>query len=185
MAFPTRIYLTGFMGSGKSTVGAALAATLGYAFVDLDQVIEDAAGYSIAGLFAVEGEAAFRRREARALRDTAEKEEVVVALGGGTLVDEANRAFALQHGTVVYLDVPVDRLVDRLLRGRARADRPLLLDDEGRPLEHGALRERVATMLKGRQPFYRQAHVVVPVGADRVAVTVDRVRRALGHAGTD
>lgn len=109
-----RIFLTGFMGSGKSTVGRRLAARSGVAFVDLDRAIEEASGRSVSELFAAPGEAGFRGLEAQALRATASLEDVVVATGGGVPLDPANRSWMRRQGTVVWLDVPAPVLMQRL-----------------------------------------------------------------------
>ena len=170
----TRVYLTGFMASGKSTVGPRLARRLGYRFLDLDDAVEQRAGRTIPRLFAEEGETAFRVHEAAALRATGEDEEVVVALGGGALVDAANRAWALAHGTVVFLDVPPEVLARRLQT--SRRDRPLLRDQEGRPLGEHDLAARVRTLLGARRACYTEAHLTVEAGgsADAVAETIAR-----------
>lgn len=176
-----RIYLTGFMGSGKSTVGPILANVLGYAFADLDEAIEARAGRSVPEIFAEEGEAAFRALEAAALRETASRDHLVVALGGGALTNKANLHWALTHGIVVYLQVSLDALVRRLLR--ARVERPLLLDDAGALLSEVALREKISAMLARREPFYRQAQVIVAVDNQRVGITVDEVMKAIRQYG--
>ena len=176
--YPERVYLTGFMGSGKSTVGPILANAIGYGFTDLDEHIERRAGQTIPELFEQEGEAVFRALEAELLRETTERPYIVVALGGGALVAPASRRLARAHGTVIYLHVPVEQLVRRLRRGSA--DRPLLTDDEGNPLTSLHLRDRVEGMLRERLPLYRDAaHVTVDVGDRRVEDTVEAVLEAL------
>jgi len=175
--FEGRVYITGFMGSGKSTIGPILANVLGYAFVDLDETIEARAGKPVQRIFSEEGEAAFRTLEAETLRETAAQERVVVALGGGALIHEDTLPWVLAHGVVVYLRVPLDELVQRLRRGRVV--RPLLLDAAGRLLTTAALREKVGAMLDHRAPFYEQAHVVVDMANQSVGVAVDEVVKAL------
>ncbi|GIV62132.1 shikimate kinase [Rhodocaloribacter litoris] len=181
MSSSGRIYLTGFMGSGKSTVGPRVAAVLGYAFYDLDALIEARAEKPIPQLFAEEGEAAFRALEARVLRETARRSRVVFALGGGALADEDNLGWALAHGTVVYLRVPPAVLVGRLRAGQAL--RPLLCDARGVPLPPEALRGRVEALLARREPYYLRAHVVVDAGDLDAAQTVAAVLQALADAG--
>lgn len=176
-----RIYLTGFMASGKSTVGPRVAERLDLDFVDLDDVIEARAGQSIPQIFAEAGEAGFRRREAEALRATAERADVVVALGGGALVNEENLAFARAHGTVVYLRVPVEELVRRLEREADR--RPLLQDAAGVPLARKAMRARIETMLVERRRFYEQAHLTIDAARPVEEVVAAVVRRI--NTGTD
>jgi shikimate kinase len=118
------IALIGFMGSGKSTAAFTVAALLGRMAIDLDRVIESEAGESIAGIFAREGEAGFRRREAGALREQLDG-SVVVALGGGAVVDDANWRLVKQVATSIWLDAPLP-----VLWQRAGEDplRPLALD---------------------------------------------------------
>ena len=163
-----RIYLAGFMGSGKSTVGPKVADRLNLGFLDLDDHIESTAGRSIPDIFAEEGEMGFRQRETRALWDTADRDDVVVALGGGTIVDDANRDFATEHGLVIYLQVPAKVVVERVAD---EADhRPLLQDEHGKPLSREAMRQRIERMLSERRSAYEQADVTVE--ADRPPDTV-------------
>ena len=171
------MYLTGFMASGKSTVGPRVAERLGLDFVDLDAQIEAQAERSIPVIFEQDGEAAFRQLEVEVLRATADQSDVVVALGGGALVDADNLQFAKAHGTVVYLRVPADELLRRL---KHEADeRPLLQDESGEPLSEAAMRAKIERMLRARRSFYEQANVTV--AADQsvekvVAAVVNSVR---------
>ncbi len=167
-----RVYLTGFMASGKSTVGPRVASRLGQPFLDLDRLIAVQDGRSIPEMFAQEGEAYFRSRETDALRTTAETDDLVVALGGGALVDDDNRAFAEEHGLVVYLEVSPASIVERV---RDEADeRPLLQDDDGTPLPEPEMRERIEQMLDERRPTYEEASHTID--AERpVEAVVDRV----------
>lgn len=167
-----RVYLAGFMGSGKSTVGPPAAEQLGLAFVDLDGVIEARAERSILDIFAEGGEAAFRQLEADALRAVAERDRVMVALGGGTVVDDANRAFAQSHGLLIYLAVSADTILDRVARGAAY--RPLLQDETGTPLPLDRMRARIERMLDERRAAYEAAPVTID--AER---PVDAVAQAI------
>ena len=154
-----RIYLTGFMGSGKTTVGPRVAARLGQPFLDLDRLIRAHDGRSIPQIFAEEGEAGFREQEADFLRKTADTEDLVVALGGGALVDADNRAFAKEHGRVIYLEVSPATIVERV--GEEAEQRPLLQDEEGTPLAGAALLTRIESMLDERRESYEAAHATV------------------------
>lgn len=154
-----RIYLTGFMASGKSTVGPRVAARLGQPFLDLDRLIAAHAERSIPELFAEDGEETFRDLETAALHETVETEDLVVALGGGALVDDDNRAFAKTHGRVVYLEVDAETILERI--GDRADDRPLLQDETGTPLPENKMRERIDRMLAEREPAYADAHVSV------------------------
>jgi shikimate kinase len=157
------VYLTGFMGTGKSAVGRALARRLRRPFTDLDAAVEKAAGLPVAEVFARRGEAAFRRLERRALARAAARGGAVVALGGGALLDPRNRALAARTGTVVRLTCSRRELVRRLRR--SRAERPLL---DGGPLD-----ARVKRLLAARRGAY---------GGARFAVSTTRLSHAAAAA---
>lgn len=160
---PVRIYLTGFMASGKSTVGPLVADELDLDFVDLDDHIESDAGHSIPEIFAREGELGFRQRETKALWDVSRRDGVVVALGGGATVDPNNRDYAKEHGLLVYLKVDAETILDRVAD---EADhRPLLQDDDGAPLDRVAMQKRIERLLSERRSAYEQSHATVD--ADR------------------
>lgn len=155
----SRCVLSGPPGVGKSTAGAEVARRLGWEFIDLDTVVERAAGMTVAEVFAREGEAGFRAREAEALRSAVARERVVVAAGGGALVDRALRREVLRCARVITLRAPVDALRERLSHG---AERPLL---KATPLE---------SLLAMRRAAYAEAHATVDaVGA--VAEVAERV----------
>lgn len=169
------------MGSGKSTVGPILANVLGYRFEDLDALIEAHAGKPPASVFAEDGEAAFRRMETALLRESGLREGIVVALGGGALASEENVAWALEHGTIIYLRVEAKRLARRLWW--SPNERPLLLGEDGEALSEDALHQRVKAMMARREPFYRRAHITTDVGALGIGETVDAVAKALRRQG--
>jgi shikimate kinase len=114
---PTRIVLTGFMGSGKSTVGRMLAAELGYQFLDLDKLIEQRAGQTVPEIFSAHGEPHFRTLEHEALADTLTQEQTVTALGGGAVETPANHALLANtpDTAVIHLDAPFAVLYARCL----------------------------------------------------------------------
>jgi shikimate kinase len=142
------IFLIGFMGTGKSTVGRLMAAALGFAFTDLDEVIAREAGRSVAQIFAAEGEAGFRCREEAALRAAATMRRTVIATGGGAACREDSLAVMLAAGPVVALSAPPAEVIRRTGTG------------PGRPLLHQkADPEGVASaLLAQREPFYARAH---------------------------
>jgi shikimate kinase len=156
--FPQRLYLTGFMGSGKSTAAKSLAGQLGFTFIDLDRLVAVLAGRPIADLFA-EGEAAFRAAERETLERTFDRPQIVVATGGGALAAPGAMEAAQAVGRVVYLRLPAEVLIARLEADPA--PRPLLQDAHGQPLRGGALRARVEALLAERTPRYEQADVVI------------------------
>ena len=168
MKAPSRVYLTGFMASGKSTVGPLLADSLGHRFVDLDWLIEAKAGRPIPLIFAEGGEPAFRVAEAEALDETTRSSRMVVATGGGALVTPAALRTARMAGPVVWLRASADTVVHRL--GDATG-RPLLAGPDGRPLWGAALRERVESLMAEREAYYAQADVIVDANAPAAVVT--------------
>ncbi len=179
-----RVYLTGFMASGKSTVGRRLAKEVGFGFVDLDDEIQAERGQSIVEIFRDEGEAAFRKYESDALRETESLQAFVIAVGGGGLVDDENMTWALKHGLVVFLDPPVDELARRLRRSRTR--RPLV---ESMRDSREELKRYVAGLLGERRPAYERAHVVFRPSRGSVYANArslaKRLQPLLGPEGTD
>ena len=173
---PRRLFLVGMMGSGKTAVGPLLADRLGYAFLDLDREVERRMGTAVAVLFAERGEAAFRQAEAAALAEAAVRPRVVVATGGGTLLDPENLARVRAAGAVVYL-----RATPETLAGRLAGDvgRPLLLDGERRPLDRPSLVARLAGLLAQREPAYRRTDVTVDVEGLTPPEVAEAVIRAL------
>ena len=145
--------LTGFMGSGKSTVGVCLAELLGWTFADLDSEIEKRERRRISEIFSADGEARFREIEAEVLLETLENAitPAVVALGGGTFIQPPNRDVLHSHGAVtIYLEGEFDLLLSRC--GVEEGTRPLMQD-----------MTRFRKLFDERQPIYRLAQVVVQV----------------------
>lgn len=144
-----RIFLLGFMGSGKTTIGKKLARTLGYAFVDLDKVIETRAEMSITQYFELHGEAAFRELERDCLQNEISSENVVVATGGGAPCFFDNMEWMNQNGATVYLMLSPKALASRL---QGSTGRPLLSGLQGVELSRF-----IETKLESREPFYKKA----------------------------
>jgi len=139
------IFLVGPMGTGKTTIGRHLAKSLHMEFFDSDQEIEERTGADIAWIFDIEGEAGFRRREAAVIDDLTCRENIVLATGGGAVLDPKNRQYLKQRGTVVYLHTDVDLLVRRTAKDTKR---PLLQTDDP-----GA---RLRELMAAREPLYRE-----------------------------
>ena len=145
-----RLFLIGYMGSGKTTLGRAFAKDAGLSFIDLDWYIEERAHRTISELFAEEGEEGFRRLERRMLHEVSEFEDVVIACGGGTPCYYDNMDFMIQAGITVYLDASEDVLFRRLKV--ASVNRPLL---KGKT--DSELRDFIAEGIKARMPWYGKA----------------------------
>jgi shikimate kinase len=163
------IFLVGMMGSGKTTLGRALAQRLRLRFVDTDRVMVDRTGVPITTIFEIEGEEAFRRREAAVLAEVAEGDAQVVATGGGAVLAAENRDVMRRRGTVIYLRAQVESLWERT---RHDTSRPLLATPDPR----GTL----AALLEKRDPLYREAaHLIVDTGSQSASALVNRVVSAL------
>jgi shikimate kinase len=172
----TRTYITGFMGSGKSTVGPLLAASLGYQFIDLDAAIEAKEGQTVPEIFRERGEPDFRSLERRELRLLSTRGGIVVATGGGALTDPGSLAIVRESGVLVYLEVPFDMLLARL---RGRRGRPMIEAEDGTPLGDEQLRERITSLFRTREPFYRKADIIVDAGSRPPLDTVSAILKSL------
>jgi shikimate kinase len=145
-----RIYLIGYMASGKTTLGAELATALEWPFTDLDDVIIHTAGKTVSRIFEEDGENTFRLLEQQALHQSFSLPHAVIACGGGTPCWFDNMVMMNANGITVWINAPEAFIIDRLLA--ARAQRPLVA-----ALTDAALRAHVSAQLQQRLPFYRQA----------------------------
>lgn len=156
------IYLLGFMGSGKTTVGALLARELGWPFIDLDTTLEAGQGMTVREIFEQEGEAFFREVERAALREASRSQPAVIALGGGTFVQPLNLEFIrATGGATVWLDCPLEELHRRC---QGMVTRPLFRDLED-----------FRRLYEQRLPFYRQAEFSVSTGARAPEEVVEQI----------
>jgi shikimate kinase / 3-dehydroquinate synthase len=159
------IFLVGLMGAGKTTIGRLLARKLGKRFVDSDHEIEARTGASIPWIFEIEGEASFRRREADMIRELAGQHGLVLATGGGAVLDAGTRALLAERGTVIYLRAGINSILQRTSHDR---NRPLLQT----PNPRGKLEELTAQ----REPLYREvADLVIDTGRPNVQSMVHAI----------
>jgi shikimate kinase len=149
-----RIYLIGFMGSGKTTVGRPLATRLGYQFIDQDDVIEERFGMTITEIFAKVGEPEFRKTEREVLADLSQMDHVVIATGGGCPCFFDNMETMNRHGLSIYLKGDPKTLVHRLKD--SHGTRPLIKDKSEEELI-----QYVTDKLAEREPFYSKAKYTV------------------------
>lgn len=151
MEAQTNVWLIGPMGAGKTTIGRQLARDLGREFIDSDHEIEARTGADIPWIFDIEGEAGFRRRERAVIEDLCTRSGLVIATGGGAVLDPLNRADMARSGLVVYLSASPDRIHARTRRSQHR---PLLRTADPRA--------RIAELVAERDPLYREiADVIV------------------------
>ncbi len=168
------IFLIGPMGSGKSAVGRQLARVLDMPFLDSDQEIEHRTGVDIPMIFEREGEEGFRRREHDVIADLTARERIVLATGGGAVLDADNRRHLAERGWVVYLETSVAQQAERAGRTRHR------------PLLHGVdPGQRLQELMQIREPLYRSiADFTLSTNRRRVPQVIERVTAAYAAART-
>jgi shikimate kinase len=163
MTRPSRIFLVGPMGAGKSTIGRQLADSLGMDFADTDQEIQRRTGVDIPTIFAYEGEDGFRVRERQVLDDLTRLDNQVLATGGGVILDADNRRDLASRGLVIYLYCSPEQQYERTYRDR---NRPLL--------QTAAPKDRLEALMAVRDPLYRETADLVISTERRSAATVVR-----------
>ena len=166
------IYLTGFMASGKSTIGPILANTLGWNFLDLDNVIEKEAGKSVRSIFEENGEVYFRELETKCLLKLSILEKFVISLGGGTIASEKNLEIIKATGYLVYLETSPEEAYKRL---RFKRDRPALLFEGDEEPSKSEFLEKINTILENRKIYYNQADYKINTDSGFVGKTVDKI----------
>lgn len=153
------------MGAGKTTVGRMLAEAIGFDFIDADRELEARSGVGIPTIFEIEGEDGFRRREAALLDELSQRPNVVLATGGGAILDPTTRERLRERGLVIYLRTTADEVFRRTRRDRSR---PLLQTDNPR--------ERIEHLLKEREPLYiATAHLTFQSAATNPRRVVERL----------
>jgi len=169
MAKSTSIFIVGPMGAGKTTIGRQLATTRRLEFVDADQEIQRRTGVDIPTIFEFEGEGGFRARERAVIDELSSREGVVLATGGGAVLDPENRRCLGARGVVVYLSCSPEQQHERTIRDR---NRPLLQTDD--PLK------RLHDLMATRDPLYREiADIVVSTEKRAASSVVDEISRKL------
>ncbi len=169
MVYPKNLFLIGPMGAGKSAVGRQLARLLHLDFVDSDDEIESRTGVDIPFIFEKEGEEGFRKREAAVIDDLSQREGVVLATGGGAVINAESRSRLGARGYVVYLYTTVAQQLERTQRGR---ERPLLDNADPRQVLEG--------FMEIRDPLYREiADLVIETDGRRVKAVAKQIHEAL------
>ena len=163
------VFLVGLMGAGKTTIGRILARKLGMRFIDSDHEIEARTGASIPWIFEIEGEPSFRRREAEVIGELSAQQGIVLATGGGAILDPASRAFLASRGTVIYLRASVNSILSRTAHDKSR---PLLQTADPR--------RKLEELLAQREPLYLEiADVVIDTGRPNVQSMVQTILQHL------
>ena len=160
------IILTGFMGTGKSVVGRQLARELNTPFIDTDDLIEKEAGKSIAQIFACHGEGYFRKLESKAIDDVSSKTNMVIATGGGAIVNPKKLEALKKTGIVICLTASIDAILSRVGSGD---ERPLLSAAD----KKGA----ISNLLKTREPFYQKADFIIDTTTKTVGEVVKEIKK--------
>lgn len=167
---PLNLYLVGPMGAGKSTIGKHLARELNIEFYDTDQVIEERSGADISWIYDVEGEEGFRRRERKTIDELSQRIGIVLATGGGAILDQENRNRLAARGTVVYLHTTVEQQLKRTMRDKRRPE----LQNEN------ITEDEMKMLMQALDPLYREiADIIVETDSRTVRSVASEVIRLL------
>ena len=171
-----RIYITGFMTSGKSTVGPILANVLGFEFIDLDKEIESEESLSIVEIFEKKGEEYFRELETRKLTEFSQRDNLIISLGGGTITNDRNFGIIRKSGKIIYLKVAPNVLYRRL---KNKIDRPLIREMVLNGNSEKEFVEKIEELLQKRSRYYEQADLIVESDMQPLGVTIDRIAKKI------
>ena len=172
VAKKNRIYLTGFMGSGKSTITPILANTLGYKSIDIDEEIVNITKKRIAEIFSEMGEEYFRKIERSILQEISQLDGYVVSLGGGTIADPTNFSIIKSTGILIYLKSSSEQIFNRM---KNKTDRPLLRINDDADGNDELLRSKIMKLLEKREVFYNQAEIIISTDDKKIGKTVDEI----------
>lgn len=172
------IYLTGFMGSGKSTVGPILANTLGWDFFDLDKLIENKTGKKIREIFEQEGENYFRKLETDTLREISGSQNIIISLGGGTVASQENLDILKETGKIIYLKVSLDTVYKRL---KYKRDRPALTNSNSESLSKEEMTDRIKKLMDTRIKYYEQADFTIDTDTNSLGKTIDKIVKIISQ----
>jgi shikimate kinase len=166
------IYLTGFMGSGKSTIGPILANTLGWDYYDLDKVIEEKEGKKVREIFEKEGEKYFRDVERKTFKELSQNQNLIISLGGGTLGNKQNLDWLKNNGKLIYLKISPDAAYERLKNKR---DRPMLTPNGVTNMSKDKFMLLIKNLLSQREKFYEQSDIIIDTDNISIGKTVDKI----------
>lgn len=164
----TRIILTGFMGTGKTAVGEALARRLHFDFLDTDLMVEEESGKSVTEIFEKEGETTFRSYEKKMVKKALDRDKVVIATGGGAVTDPENLKLMKEKGIVIGLAASPDAILERVASMQTR---PLLKTKDQL--------QKIKSLLSQRSPYYREADKIVDTTSRPIDETVEEILQAI------
>lgn len=173
-----RIYLTGFMTSGKSTLGRILANVLGWDFFDLDKEIENQEGMKITEIFEIKGEKYFREIESEKLKELSKNKRVLISLGGGTIANDQNVDFITQRGKLIYLKVEPEIIYTRI---KKKTDRPLFKEFVLAENSKDAFINKISKMMAERDKYYSKADLIFHVDNSPIGTTVDKLAKIVNR----
>ena len=166
------IYLAGFMGAGKTTIGPILANTIGWDFYDLDCVIEKKTGKKVKAIFEESGEIFFRKLETETLETLSQCQNVILALGGGTIANKQNLEIMKKTGKIIYLKASPEQIYERLKHKR---DRPVLMKKDEENITKIEFLERINKLFNERKKYYELADITVTTDNIPIGRTVDEL----------
>lgn len=183
MNVPDLIFLCGFMGAGKSTIGRRIAEELGCSFLDLDDRIVERVGKTIPQIFDEAGEGTFRTAERKALLEIVRDDEGVVALGGGSLQNQHLLDHLKLNGLLIHVKASMPVILERIT---GDTNRPLLLDEEGKIKDKETLTKDLSVLYQDRLPLYEQAVITLEVSADQsveeqTEILMNKIRNHVAH----
>lgn len=176
-----RIFLLGFMGSGKTTIGEKLAEKLSYQFFDLDNIIEAKTQMKIDEIFYTQGEKFFRDIEKNELEKMFLKDNYVLSLGGGTPCFNTNMEQMNESGITIYLKLRAEELFNRIIQfsDKERNTRPLIAGKN-----NDELMEFIEELLLHREPYYKQSKIIIPNATNQIEETLNNILKKINNIQT-
>lgn len=173
-----RVYLTGFMTSGKSTIGPILANSLGWNFFDIDLEIEKDEKMAVVEIFEHKGEEYFREVENKKLIDLSNFSNVIISLGGGTISAKNNLEIMKNSGILIYLRLSADQIYKRL---RNKINRPLFRDLVLNERPKDEFLGRIEEIMNARKSYYEKADIIIDTESTSIGITVDKLVKEIIH----
>lgn len=180
--YTDRIYFTGFMTCGKSTIGPILANVLGWNFFDLDLEIIKNEGMSIKEIFDKKGEEYFRQIEGDILFELSKHDKTIISLGGGAITNERNLQTIKSSGKLIYLKITPEVIYYRI---KNKLNRPIFYDLVMNEAPKEAFLNKINSLLEEREKYYNQADLVIETGNNEIGVTVDKIAKILWRLGIE